>query len=521
MFMSDPNPPATDLQPEPDMSGRSFGGYQILRRLGRGGMADVYLAEQRSLNRQVALKILKGSLSRDQAYVRRFHNEAQAAASLVHANIVQIHEVGCIEGVHYIAQEYVAGLNLKQWLARHGPTDTSNAVHIMRQVVAALHRASQQGIIHRDIKPENIMLSKTGEVKVADFGLARVADDGQAVSLTQVGVTMGTPLYMSPEQVEGRPVDPRSDLYSLGVTCYEMLAGRPPFEGETPLAVGVQHLKSEPKRLENLRPDLPGSLCRVVHRLLEKNPADRYSSPTELMRELRSVHVEGLEDWSSSVEEWDTPELLALLDVRLDVTQQLDATMRSQAMLAQTRRRWWWLVPLALAGVVIGGLLAFFSRPDSLLAVDAPTVERQESASLQYWHAYRLNTEQGWLSVEALFNQSDPINQYYARRAKQRLAEWYRERGQVPRAEQLYDGLARLTNENAELATAGLFGQANLRWQHGDKADARAKLAEAIPLWNSLDRQRQNLIGQQLDGEVRSAFDEMVREMREATTNSN
>jgi tetratricopeptide (TPR) repeat protein len=253
--------------------------------------------------------------------------------------------------------------------------------------------------------------------------------------------------------------------------------------------------------------------------MLEKDPADRYSSPAELMRELRSVHVEGLENWSSSVEEWDTPELLALADVRLDVTQQLDATMRSQAMLAQNRRRWWWLVPLAVTGVVIGGLLAFSNRPDSLLAVDAPTVERQESASLQYWHAYRLNTEQGWLSVEALFDQSDPINQYYASRAKQRLAEWYRERGQATRAEQLYDELARLASENAELGTAGLFGQANLRWQQGDKADARAKLAEAIPLWNSLDRPRQNSIGQQLDPEVRSAFEEMVREMREATTN--
>jgi serine/threonine-protein kinase len=480
-------------------------------------MADVYLAEQKSLNRQIALKVLKGSLSRDQAYVRRFHHEAQAAASLVHANIVQIHEVGCIDGVHYIAQEYVSGLNLKQWLARHGPADAGTAVHIMRQVVAALHRASQQGIIHRDIKPENIMLSKTGEVKVADFGLARVADDGQAVNLTQVGVTMGTPLYMSPEQVEGRPVDPRSDLYSLGVTCYEMLAGRPPFEGDTPLAVGVQHLKSEPKRLEILRPDLPGGLCRIVHRLLAKDPADRYSTPAELMRELRSLHVEGLEDWSSTVEEWDTPELLALADVRFNVTQQLDAAIRSQALLAHTRRRWWWLVPLVLVGLITGGLFAYSNRPESLLAVDAPAVVRQESSSLQYWYALQLNTEEGWLSVEELFDQGDPINQYYSRRATQRLAEWYRERGQDLQAEKLYGELAQLAGENAELGTTGLFGLANLRWQRGDKSGARAKLAEAIPLWLSLDRMRQGLIRQQLDPEVRAAFEEMARDMREAT----
>ncbi len=517
--MSEPKLPSTDLTPEPDLSGRSFGGYQVLRRLGRGGMADVYLAEQKSLNRQVALKILKGTLARDQAFVRRFHNEAQAAASLVHANIVQVHEVGCIDGVHYIAQEYVAGQNLKQWLTRHGPADTGGAVHILRQVVAALHRASQHGIIHRDIKPENIMLAKTGEVKVADFGLARVTTEGQAVDLTQVGVTMGTPLYMSPEQVEGRPVDPRSDLYSLGVTCYEMLAGRPPFEGETPLAVAVQHLKSEPRRLENLRPDLPGGLCRIVHRMLAKDPADRYQSPAELMRELRSLHVEGIEDWSSAVEEWDTPELLALADVRLEVTQGLDATMRSQAMLAQGRRYWWWLIPLILGGITAGSLWAWADRPGSLLTVDAPVVARQETASRQYWHAYELNTEEGWLSVESLFPQNEPVNQYYARRAKQRLAEWYREKGQATCAERLYEELARLAGENAELGAAGLVGLANLQWQRGDKASARGKLAEAVPLWASLERDRQELISRQLDPELRTAFDELAREMREATGN--
>ena len=127
--------------------------------------------------------------------------------------------------------------------------------------------------------------------------MARVTTDGQAVNLTQVGVTMGTPLYMSPEQVEGRPVDPRSDLYSFGVTSYEMLAGRPPFEGETPLSVAVQHLRTEPERLENLRPDLPEGLCRIVHRLLAKNPAERYQTPADVMRDLRALNVDGLEQW--------------------------------------------------------------------------------------------------------------------------------------------------------------------------------------------------------------------------------
>ena len=181
----------------------------------------------------------------------------------MHANIVQIHEVGCVEGVHYIAQEYVQGQNLREYLARDGLPDLQLAVKVMCPVAAALHKAAEQGIVHRDIKPENIMLAKSGEVKVADFGLARRTQE-DALNLTQVGQTMGTPLYMSPEQVEGKPLDPRSDIYSLGVTCYHMLAGSPPFRGETALSVAVQHLKSQPERLENLRPDLPPEL--VPHR---------------------------------------------------------------------------------------------------------------------------------------------------------------------------------------------------------------------------------------------------------------
>ena len=205
-------------------------------------MAEVYLAEQQSLRRQVAFKILRRDLAEDPQYVQRFHQEARAAARLVQANIVQIYEVGKSDGLHYIAQEYVKGQNLKQYLHRHGAVDSLLAVNIMRQVASALVKAAENRVTHRDIKPENILLATNGEVKVADFGLARVVAEGQKNHLTQVGITMGTPLYMSPEQVEGKAVDPRSDLYSFGVTCYEMLAGRPPFEGETPLNVAVQHL---------------------------------------------------------------------------------------------------------------------------------------------------------------------------------------------------------------------------------------------------------------------------------------
>jgi serine/threonine protein kinase len=277
-----------------ELTGRQLGDYQLLRRLGRGGMAEVYLAEQVSLRRQVALKVLRGDLSGDATYVQRFHLEAQAAASFVHANVVQIHEVGCFDGVHFIAQEYVQGQNLRQLLAKSGPPDVRLSVIIMRQVAAALHQAAQRGIVHRDIKPENIMITRSGQVKVADFGLARMRN-AEALQLTQKDVTMGTPLYMSPEQVEGKPLDTRSDLYSLGVTCYHMLSGVPPFRGETALGVAVQHLKSEPPRLETLRPGLPPAIPRIVHRLFAKDPAQRYATPAELLRDLRTVRVPGMD----------------------------------------------------------------------------------------------------------------------------------------------------------------------------------------------------------------------------------
>ena len=239
--MAEPNDGIVE-HAEPDLSGRQVGDFGILRRLGQGAMAVVYLAEQSSLKRHVALKVLKSSLASDETYVKRFQREAQAAAALVHANIVQIYEVGQAGGTYYIAQEYVQGMNLRQWTSRHGAPDLRLALAIMRQVTAALAKAAEHAIVHRDIKPENILLTKSGEVKVADFGLARFQRANEAVDLTQVGITVGSPLYMSPEQVEGRSLDTRSDLYSFGVTCYQMLAGVPPFSGETPLSVALQHL---------------------------------------------------------------------------------------------------------------------------------------------------------------------------------------------------------------------------------------------------------------------------------------
>jgi len=277
-------------EPEIDLCGTTLGDFRVLRRLGRGGMGQVYLAEQVSLKRHVALKILRPDLAANVRSLERFKREAEAVARTTHANIVQVYAIGHENGIRFMALEYVEGRNLREFVERKGPPDAHVAISIMRQVAAALQRASELGIIHRDIKPENILLTRKGEVKVTDFGLSRCfADDAPPTNLTQSGVTMGTPLYMSPEQVEGKPVDPRTDIYSFGVTAYYMLAGHPPFRGQTAFEVAVQHVQQEPPPLAQVRPDLPAELLTLVHKLMAKNPQDRFQTGREVVKELARI----------------------------------------------------------------------------------------------------------------------------------------------------------------------------------------------------------------------------------------
>ncbi len=260
-----------------------------MRRLGSGAMGHVYLAEQQSLGRQVAVKVLRGDHARHPVAVERFAQEARAAAALVHGNIVQIHEVACIDGIHFLAEEYVAGPSLKAWLLARGRLDPLQALSVLSQVGSALVKSAQAGIVHRDIKPENLLVTPAGEVKVADFGLARVLEDD--LELTQQGMALGTPLYMSPEQASGGPVDVRSDLYSLGASVYHLLAGQPPFTGSTSLVVALAHQREQPIPLAACRPELPAGLGRIVEQLLAKHPEERCESPTELLQAVEAVET--------------------------------------------------------------------------------------------------------------------------------------------------------------------------------------------------------------------------------------
>ena len=489
-----------------DLCGRQLGDYRILRRLGHGAMADVYLAEQSSLQRQIALKVLKAERAKDETFVKRFHREARAAAALVHANIVQIYEVGQVDGIHYIAQEYVRGMNLRQMLTRFGPPETSLAVAIIRQVAAALHKAAEQGIVHRDIKPDNIMISEDRTVKVADFGLARIQGEGESetLSLTQTGITMGTPLYMSPEQVEGADLDPRSDIYSLGVTCYHLLAGRPPFEGETALSVAVAHVKTQPERLENHRQDLPEGLCRMIHKMLAKQPEQRYQSTSELLRELRTLQTEDADEaWAEVLDEWTASELHALHSSRHSATGRLDQLMKTAA-LPVVRSRWRWFSVVLVFALAIGATAGRMTREPWLLSDAGQTLDVPQKKTAQEQFRYAMfqgdafaegNQESAWLAVVKYFPASEKENVYWVRRAKEELAKFYLQQDDRQHdAKKLFDEFAAFDDSDPQGQAFGIAGQCVLYYLAGEHAKSAAKLVALGDRRRHLDRGLREMI---------------------------
>ena len=259
--------------------------YVIKRRLGSGGMADVYLAEDQELGRRVALKLLNERHAADEQFVERFRREAQSAAGLNHPNIVSIFDRGYAEGTYYIAMEYLDGRTLKELLVRNGPTPVPIAIDYARQILGALSFAHKNGIVHRDIKPHNIVVGSDGRLKVTDFGIARSG----ASQMTEAGSIVGTAQYLSPEQARGAPVDPRSDLYSLGIVLYEMLTGTVPFTGDTPVEIAMKHLSQVPEPPSELREGVPHALDAVVMRALAKDPDQRYGSAEEMDADLARV----------------------------------------------------------------------------------------------------------------------------------------------------------------------------------------------------------------------------------------
>ena len=267
--------------------------YELQQRIGRGGMADVYLARDLLLDRLVAIKVLFPEFATDPAFVERFRREAQSAANLNHPNIVGVYDWGRSNNTYFMAMEYVPGRTLAEALQQTGRVDADKAAEVGIEITAALEFAHRNKMVHRDIKPGNILLGSKGTLKVADFGIARALGSAADSGITQVGAVMGTAAYFSPEQAQGGQPDPRSDLYSLGVVLYEMVTGRVPFTGDSPMAIAYKQVHEQPQPIYQIVPNVPRAFEAIVARLLAKDPAARYRNALEVRDDLRRFR-EGL-----------------------------------------------------------------------------------------------------------------------------------------------------------------------------------------------------------------------------------
>jgi serine/threonine protein kinase len=269
------------------MEGQVLGNrYQLVEKIGGGGMAIVYKAKCMLLNRYVAIKILRTEFTNDEEFVKRFRIEAQAAASLSHPNIVSIYDVGNENGIHYIVMEYIDGITLKEYISEKGVLPWKAAVNIAIQICSAIDQAHRNHIVHRDIKPHNILLTKDGIAKVTDFGIARAVSSS---TITMVGSTIGSVHYFSPEQARGGYIDEKSDLYSLGIALYEMTTGRVPFEGETPVAIALKHIQEHASQPIEINESIPQGVNDIIMKAIEKDQSKRYQSAHDMLSDLHNV----------------------------------------------------------------------------------------------------------------------------------------------------------------------------------------------------------------------------------------
>jgi eukaryotic-like serine/threonine-protein kinase len=342
--------------------------YRVLNRLGSGGMADVYCAEDLQLGRNVAVKLLYRRFAEDSEFVERFRREASSAAGLQHPNIVGVFDRGEWDGTYYIAMEYLKGHTLKQLVRDHGAMPPDLAVDITIQVLRAAKFAHKRGVVHRDIKPHNVILDEEGRAKVTDFGIARAG----ASDMTETGSIMGTAQYLSPEQAQGQPVSPRSDLYSIGVMLYELLTGKVPFDAESAVTIALKHVSEAPSPPSQLNPAVSPALDAVVLRALEKDPALRFADADEFAAALLDAR--------------ERPTVVAAREVQLE-----PYPMPGEPFVEEEHRRsrWWlWLLlALLLIGLAIGAYLLLAPErkpvPDVVGSRSAVASQRLQNAGFE------------------------------------------------------------------------------------------------------------------------------------------
>jgi beta-lactam-binding protein with PASTA domain/predicted Ser/Thr protein kinase len=347
------------------------GRYRITRKLGAGGMANVYLAVDEELGRRVAIKILNERHANDEQFVERFRREAKNAAGLSHPNVVSVYDRGEAEGTYYIAMEYVEGRTLKDLIITRGPSPIPIAIDYTLQILQALRFAHRGGLVHRDIKPHNVIVDSDGRVKVADFGIARAGTS----QMTEAGSIIGTAQYLSPEQARGAPVDQTSDLYSVGIVLYELLTGTVPFNGETPVEIAMKHLSQTPAPPSSHRADIPPGLDFVVLRALAKDPSERYRSAEEMSADLDRV-ARGLAVAPETAEAATTvlagtgatTAANAATMVRRTQTRPQPGRYYEYDEVSTRRRSLWpWLLGIGLAlAVIVGGFFAYDRIQDQL-----------------------------------------------------------------------------------------------------------------------------------------------------------
>lgn len=468
----------------PLRQGQTLGGYCLVRLVGFGSMADVWLAVQKSLGRTVALKILRPAAADYRFF--RFEREAKAAANLDHPNIVRIYDMGSFpfpealwkrflrpgagRWLDYIAEEYIAGLNLRQWLAARGAMPPKAVVSLLAQAAAALDAADRQGIVHRDIKPENFLLTPRPSLKLVDFGMAKVSAlaDGPQVEKTQAGLALGTPLYMSPEQADGQRLDIRSDLYSLGATAYQCLVGKPPFTASSPLDLLLAHRSAPLPPIRQRAKEIPEPLAALVERLLAKSPDDRPENARALFGEVCAVahdlgflgaatgpegvlleELTRMGDWGEDAGErklFDSAKQYAEATCSLQ-TQMLNAKAIPSKKFSWKRAALVTVLAAFLGGLLGVGVTKIKNAPDT-------KIERFATVEEQWVFASQIGTAAAWKSVIDYF----PDQSRWSSSAARQLARSLMLEGKTRRARALFGKMAR--SQDPDRASYGRAGQA-------------------------------------------------------------